>query len=457
MADPTVRGRFVWHELLTSDPEAAQKFYPQISGWKIQRWDKDSNYSMFVGPNGPIGGALKLPEQAMGTGEQPKWLPYIATEDVDATVQKATSLGARVLQKSDATPGGGRYAVLADPQGACFGIYGSTTAEPPEAHHDVARGEFSWHELSTSDHAAAFQFYSELFGWDQLVEHDMGQMGTYRIFGIESTQLGGMFNKTTDMPGEPAWVSYVLVPNAAKSVDKIRAGGGQILNGPMEVPGGDWVAVALDPQGAPFAVHAIKAKAKSRAAAAVSAPAEPVPEREEVATPQAPQRKAKKTAEKVTPAAPAESPAPSKKSAAKKTVSAKTKAPAKKKSATKKRAASKKAAGKKTAPRKTASRKTGAKKAGRKAVSKKASKKTIAKRKTTQKKAAKRKAGGARRGKKAAVKKSARRKSAARKSAARKSSGASNTIASLVRSVFGSSSGKTGGKAKRAGKARRAK
>jgi predicted enzyme related to lactoylglutathione lyase len=276
MADPTVRGRFVWHELLTPDPAAAQAFYTGICGWRVESWDQDPNYAMFVGPHGPLSGILQLPGNALGTGEQPKWLPYIATEDVDATVARAESLGGRVLQQSGATPGGGRYAVLADPQGACFGVYGSTTASTPAA-QTVARGEFSWHELATTDHEAAFAFYSELFGWKQLGTHDMGAKGVYRIFGIDGVRLGGMFNKTAEMRGEPAWLSYVLVANAGKSADKIREAGAQIVNGPMEAPGGDWIAVAADPQGAMFAVHAYKSKAKTktRAAAAVAqSPAE---------------------------------------------------------------------------------------------------------------------------------------------------------------------------------------
>ncbi|MET0660327.1 MAG: VOC family protein [Steroidobacteraceae bacterium] len=388
MADPTVRGRFVWHELLTSDPGAAQQFYATICGWRIEQWDKDSNYSMFVGPNAPVGGALQLPDNAMGTGDQPKWLAYIAADDVDATVDKAVALGARVLQQSGATPGGGRYAVLADPQGASFGLYGSTNAAPPPA-QGVARGEFSWHELATSDYEAALEFYTKLFGWELLVKHDMGDMGPYCIFGLDGTQMGGIFNRSADMPGDPSWLSYVLVPNAGKSADKIRTTGGQVVNGPMEVPGGDWIAVASDPQGALFAVHAYKAKAKVRAAAAASAPEETAPPREEVAEPQAAQPAAK----------------PVKKKAAavtkRKSAAVKAKAPAKKTSAKK--------AAKKVA-------KKAAKKAVRKAAKKQSSKKKVVRSAARGKKSVRRVAAKktARRGKKAARKGKTAKKKARR-------------------------------------------
>ena len=65
-----------------------------------------------------------------------------------------------------------------------------------------------------------------------------------------------MFNKAAEMPGPPAWTHYVLVDDINRAVEATKAGGGQVLNGPMEVPGGDWIFQALDPQGAMFAVHA---------------------------------------------------------------------------------------------------------------------------------------------------------------------------------------------------------
>jgi predicted enzyme related to lactoylglutathione lyase len=358
MAEPTVRGRFVWHELLTSDPAAAQHFYAGICGWQVEQWNEDPNYSMFVAANGPIGGVLHVADNAMGTGEQPKWLPYIAADDVDATVERAVSLGARVLQKSGATPGGGRYAVLADPQGACFGVYGSTATSPPAA-QGVARGEFSWHELATTDSEAALKFYSALFGWEQLVQHDMGDEGPYRIFGVGGSQLGGIYNKPD---GEPVWVSYVLVQNAAKSADHIKSAGGNIVMGPMQVPGGDWIAVAADPQGAVFAVHAYKAKSKARAAAAAEqdeaseAPVEVVesePEKERKQAPKRRQTKKKQPAAKATSkkkAASASQRKTAKKTSAKKTSTKKT---TKTKAKTTKRSA-KKAAARKSAKKKSA-------------------------------------------------------------------------------------------------------
>jgi predicted enzyme related to lactoylglutathione lyase len=120
-------------------------------------------------------------------------------------------------------------------------------------------GGFSWHELATPDYAAAFRFYQALFGWEKVAEHDMGPMGMYFIFGRNGTQLGGMFNKPADMPFPPNWLQYIQVDSADSAVERVKANGGKVLNGPMDVPGGDRIAQCLDPQGGAFAVHSRKA------------------------------------------------------------------------------------------------------------------------------------------------------------------------------------------------------
>ena len=121
MADKTVRGRFVWHELMTPDTAGAHAFYSKALGWKTQPWEEDPSYSMFAAASGPLGGAVAE------TSGAPHWLPYIGTPDIDPTVQKTTSLGGQVVKEITTLPTGGKYALLADPQGAAFGVYWSAT------------------------------------------------------------------------------------------------------------------------------------------------------------------------------------------------------------------------------------------------------------------------------------------------------------------------------------------
>ena len=121
-------------------------------------------------------------------------------------------------------------------------------------------GEASWHELMTADAAAAMKFYTEVFGWQPSETMDMGEMGKYHMFNRPHGMIGGMMNKPpqlTQVP--PNWQIYFLVPDINAAVERIKANGGKILNGPMEVPGGDWVLNGMDPQGGAFSLHAKRA------------------------------------------------------------------------------------------------------------------------------------------------------------------------------------------------------
>ena len=206
-------------------------------------------------------------------GAPPHWMPYVAVPDVDATVRQAQGLGARVYVSPQDIPEG-RFAVLADPQGATFSVFKPAPAgSPPPDSDDVKVGGFSWHELVTTDWKRAWDFYRALFGWEHSSSMEMGPGNTYWMFkrGGGTTMLGGMYNKSAEAP--PHWLCYVLVPNADRAAETAARAGGKIVMGPMEVPGGDRIAGGLDPQGAAFAVHARAAQAVRPPAKKKKAPA----------------------------------------------------------------------------------------------------------------------------------------------------------------------------------------
>jgi predicted enzyme related to lactoylglutathione lyase len=125
----------------------------------------------------------------------------------------------------------------------------------PREHKDPEPGDVAWHELTTTVWEAALGFYSELFGWDKQQAMDMGEMGTSQMYGLGERMLGGMYNKTADMPFPPNWLYYVSTADVDAAAKKIEKKGGKILTGPMDVPGGGRIVVAQDPQGAAFALH----------------------------------------------------------------------------------------------------------------------------------------------------------------------------------------------------------
>jgi uncharacterized protein len=254
MADVNLRGRFLWYDLMTTDPEKAQAFYTKVAGWGTTKWDGPEPYTMWTVGDTPIGGLMKLPP---GVTAPPHWIGYIGTPDVDATIAQAQSLGASVMVKGTDIPTVGRYAVLADPQGAVFALY-SPASERPETEGRPGPGEFSWHELMTMDYEAAFAFYAAVFGWEKIQAHDMGEMGVYLEFGRNGKPLGGMFNKPVSVQAPPNWLQYIAVDSADRAAERVKANGGTLMQEPMEVPGGDRIAQCMDPQGGTFAVHSRK-------------------------------------------------------------------------------------------------------------------------------------------------------------------------------------------------------
>ena len=246
-------GRFVWHEHLTKDPQAAIAFYTEVIGWKTQPFGNDAQYTMWVGSQGPLGGVMKLPDEAAKMGAPPQWMGHVQVENVDSTAALTKKLGGKVYKEPSDIPTVGRFAVIADPQGASLSIF-----QPADKMtlHDVSKeGEFCWNELLTSDSVAAAKFYTEIFGWKILQEMDMGPMGTYRVFGLGETQFGGMMTTPKGAPMPPAWLYYTETKDLDAAIARATKRGAKVLNGPMDVPGGGRIAQLMDPQGAAFALH----------------------------------------------------------------------------------------------------------------------------------------------------------------------------------------------------------
>jgi hypothetical protein len=263
MAD--ILGRFLWYELMTADVERAKAFYASVTGWRIQGWNAAGGgepYQMWSVGDRAIGGVMATPP---GSDAPPQWLGYIGTPDVGETTTRAEALGAKVLMPVKEIPTVGKFSVIADPYGAVFLPFMPYPPPfpPPVPPPSPAVGDMTWHELITTDVPGALRFYSELFGWTADAAMDMGPAGIYQLYKAGEKQLGGMYLKPKEMPGPPHWLYYTRVADLEASMERTKAGGGQVLMGPHEVPGGDRIAICLDPQGASFALVWIKALSQS--------------------------------------------------------------------------------------------------------------------------------------------------------------------------------------------------
>ena len=267
-----MHGQFVWYELTTPDVDGAIKFYPKFTNWGTQPFDKD--YTVWTTRGQPLGGIFRLTDEMRANGVPPNWMPYVEAENVDATVAKAKSLGATVIVGPDDIPGTGRFAVVQDPQGATFGVYRSSNPQPGAAWDGTpVESRFSWHELMTSDHAAAAKFYGALFGWNKISEMDMGNGLMYYMFGKSAKMYGGMFTTPSEMAGmHPFWLCYIYVKDVARAVTTATKAGATVVRPQMDIPGGS-IAILADPQGAGIAVHQTSAQPAPEPAAAATAKA----------------------------------------------------------------------------------------------------------------------------------------------------------------------------------------
>jgi predicted enzyme related to lactoylglutathione lyase len=248
-------GRPLWYELMTTDLSAAERFYTAVVGWTSAPFTgAPQPYIVFNRSGGTaVGGVMTRPDDLHAP---PFWAMYVGVPRLEDAAAQIVRLGGRECSPVIDVPTVGRMQMMQDPQGATFYIYEPVTAEqPPEAAAEV--GEASWHELMTTDAPAAMRFYSEVFGWQPSEALDMGPLGTYQMFNRPHGMIGGMMNKPPEMAHVPPnWQIYFRVPDITAAIDCISANGGRILNGPMEVPGGDRVVNAMDPQGAAFSLHA---------------------------------------------------------------------------------------------------------------------------------------------------------------------------------------------------------
>jgi predicted enzyme related to lactoylglutathione lyase len=250
-------GRFVWYDLMTTDVPAAQAFYEEVVGWR----GKDSgvpghSYTIFSVGETVLAGLMPIPEDARRGGVPPAWMGYVGVDDVDAWALRLQAAGGRVHRPGTDIPGVGRFAVVGDPEGAGFMLFSPLPGQQAQAKDAPdTPGRVGWRELRAGEPEGEFAFYAKLFGWTLSRAVDMGEAGTYRVFGYAGEDAGGVMTRPPPCP-MASWLYYFNVDAIDAAADRVRSAGGRITTPPVQVPTGQWVLNAHDPQGAEFALLA---------------------------------------------------------------------------------------------------------------------------------------------------------------------------------------------------------
>jgi hypothetical protein len=246
------QGGFVWYELLTTDVAAAKAFYGAVIGWGAQDASTpDLAYALFSAGNAPVSGLMELPDDARKLGAMPRWVGYVDVDDVDQTTERIKRIGGAVyVPPTDSNIG--RISVVADPQSATLAVVKGLKPgrQPVELGES---GRVGWHELLAANSQTAFAFYSEVFDWQQVVP-EIGPMDLYRLISAGGQTIGGIFTKLPTVP-LPFWLYYFNVDDIDVAAERVKSSGGRVVQGPVELADGDWIARCIDPQGAMFALQ----------------------------------------------------------------------------------------------------------------------------------------------------------------------------------------------------------
>lgn len=241
-----------WYELTTSNPDGAQAFYAAVLGWTIADAGMPGMDYRLATAGGDMVAGMWAPDTP---GMPTFWMLYFTVKNCDAAAAAIKAAGGAVHKEPADIPGTGRFAVVTDPQGAAFGLLQPLDANG-NAFDQKKDGHGNWHELMTSDPKAAMGFYTKQFGWKASTSMPMGEMGSYDLFSHAGADIGGMMRLSPNMPGPgmPFWLPYFGVDGIDAAVARIKTAGGKVVNGPHDVPGGAFIVVALDLQGAAFAL-----------------------------------------------------------------------------------------------------------------------------------------------------------------------------------------------------------
>ncbi len=234
--------RFDWHELQTRDCARALRFYEAFCGWTTADATAGSPRERHLCALDRVAlGAITISQAPPHVPAF--WLPFLAVADLDDTVARARTLGARLLREPAPAPGAGQLAVAIDPQGALFGMRAAGTTAPP----DAWPGAFCWDELLTDDAESAAAFYAALTGCS-IEAVDLGPMGTYRMLVSDGRRLAGVMKHPEKV--HPHWLPYVAVSGVDVQTSRAVELGASLYFPPRDVPGAGRTSGIDDPTGA---------------------------------------------------------------------------------------------------------------------------------------------------------------------------------------------------------------
>jgi predicted enzyme related to lactoylglutathione lyase len=258
-------GKFIWADLFTADPAAAQAFYTGLFGWEattIERTTTSGTHSYIVLANGgePVAGIARRPSR-LPAAVRGRWVGYVSVPDVAKALAAATAAGGRVLFPAKDLPRRGTQAMLVDPEGAEIGVLHSSTGDPGEYAPDP--GDLTWAQLFVRDPVAAGRFYAAIAGWEVLPD-TRGDRPNVFVFTSGGYSRGSVAPLPPRPEDKPGWLLFVRVADVKTAVAKAISLGGRVLVAPSDAPTEHWRAVIVDPTGAVIGLVQLQESSKPK-------------------------------------------------------------------------------------------------------------------------------------------------------------------------------------------------
>jgi len=246
-SDEPLIGKAIWHDLVTEDPAAAQRFYEGLFGWSFEKTTGSGGHAYSVARSGNVWVAGIVAVTPSTNGEKlSRWLPYLSVDDVDRAVETSVSAGGTVAATARNVPLG-RVAAIVDREGAVIGLARSDIGDPDDNTTAAAPGRVIWTELLTNDVAAATEFYRRVVGFDVRTIKRRG--GEYTLLGNNGIDRAGILeNPQPDW--SPVWLTYFGVKDVGAVAARAEELGGQILVPVSPEIREGTMAVVEDPTGA---------------------------------------------------------------------------------------------------------------------------------------------------------------------------------------------------------------
>ncbi len=245
--DSIIAGAPTWVDLGTSNLEGARDFYGRIFGWTCQDTGEEFGHYQNCLKDGSMIAGMNKSDGSMGPDG---WTVYLASLDIDSTLEAVESSGGSVLMPSMKVGDFGTMAMVTDPSGATVGIWqagehrGFGLKDEP--------GAPTWFELTAKNYDATVDFYRSAFGWQTKALTEYPEMN-YTVLVDGDTQLAGIMDASqmSPEPDRSSWSVYFGVSDVDSTISTAVENGGRLVEEPKDTPYGRLAGLA-DPTGALF-------------------------------------------------------------------------------------------------------------------------------------------------------------------------------------------------------------